>query len=203
MENEYILESARQIRTELGSENVIFVHVALLPFLLASKELKTKPIQHSIRTLMGYGIVPDFLVVRADSAIPDDTLDKIARASGLPRHHVLGSPTLDSIYRVPIEYAKDHIGESIVEALSLIEKTPDLGNWERLVKNIDASIDIVRIGMIGKYIELEDAYYSVNEAMKSAGFSFQKKIKLVFIEAEEIEKKGISILEDLDGICVP
>ena len=203
MENEYILESARQIRTELWSENVIFVHVALLPFLLASKELKTKPIQHSIRTLMGYGIVPDFLVVRADSDIPDDTLDKIAKASWLPRQHVLGSPTLDSIYRVPIEYAKSHIGESVVKALALVEKTPHLGSWEQLVENIDASTDTLRIGMIGKYVELEDAYYSVNEAMKSAGFFFQKKVKLIFIEAESIEKQWTTKLESLDGICVP
>ena len=90
---------------------------------------------------------------------------------------------------MPIEYAKSHIGESVVKALALVEKTPHLGSWEQLVENIDASSDTLRIGMIGKYVELEDAYYSVNEAMKSAGFFFQKKVKLIFIEAESIEKQ--------------
>jgi CTP synthase len=104
MENEYILESARQLQHDLGAENVIFVHVALLPYLMASKELKTKPIQHSIRTLMSYGVNPDFLIVRADSDIPSDMIEKIARASGIRVDHVISAPTLDSIYRVPLTF---------------------------------------------------------------------------------------------------
>ena len=109
MENEYLLESARQLRHELGEENVRFVHVALLPYLMASKELKTKPIQHSIRTLMSYSISPDFLIVRADTDIPDDMLDKIAVASGILRDHVVSAPTLDSIYRVPLSFHAEHL----------------------------------------------------------------------------------------------
>lgn len=109
MENEYILESARQLRHELGEENVQFVHVALLPYLLASKELKTKPIQHSIRTLMSYGISPDFLIVRADTTIPEDMLGKIASASGIKRESVISAPTLDTIYRVPLAFHSEHL----------------------------------------------------------------------------------------------
>lgn len=102
MENEYILESARQLQHELGNKNVIFVHVALLPYLGASKELKTKPIQHSVRTLMSYGLSPDFLIIRADAEIPEDTLTKIAHSTGIDPSHLIPAPTLDSIYRVPL-----------------------------------------------------------------------------------------------------
>lgn len=195
IENEYLLESARQIQHELGRDDVVFVHVALLPFLMASKELKTKPIQHSLRMLMGYGITPDFLVVRADTEIPDDLLQKIAKSSGLSESHVIASPTLDSIYRVPLEYARNRVGQTIAVSLGLSERTPDIESWRQLVENIDSSHEVVRIGMIGKYIELEDAYYSVNEAMKSAGFSLQRRVKLDFIEAEDIERFGTHMLE--------
>ncbi len=203
MENEYILESARQLQHDLGHENVIFVHVALLPFLLASKELKTKPIQHSVRTLMSYGINPDFLIVRADTDIPDDMLEKIARSTGLREDHVISAPTLDSIYRVPLAFNKVAFGQKIANGLKLPVVRPDLSKWEKLLENIDTSRDIIRIGMIGKYVGLEDAYYSLNEWLKAAGFAHQKRVKLRFIEAEDIEKKGTKLLENLDGICIP
>jgi len=109
MENEYLLESARQLQHKLGRENVIFVHVVLLPFLGASKEFKSKPIQHSVRTLMGYGISPDFLVVRADNDIPEDMLTKIASTGGLERDKVIAAPTLDSIYRVPLSFYSEQV----------------------------------------------------------------------------------------------
>lgn len=108
MENEYILESARQLQHDLGKENVIFVHVALLPYLAASKELKTKPIQHSVRTLMSYGINPDFLIIRADAPIPEDVIGKIAHSTGISSTHVIPAPTLDSIYRVPLSFHAEH-----------------------------------------------------------------------------------------------
>lgn len=203
MENEYILESARQLQHDLGHENVIFVHVALLPYLLASKELKTKPIQHSVRTLMSYGINPDFLIVRADTDIPEDMLKKIARSTGLKEDHVISAPTLDSIYRVPLAFNKDAFGQKIANEFKLPVVRPDLTKWEKLLQNIDSSTDILRVGMVGKYVGLEDAYYSLNEWLKAAGFAHQKRVKLRFIEAEDIEKEGTKLLEWLDGICIP
>lgn len=163
MENEYILESARQLRHELGDENVQFVHVALLPYLMASKELKSKPIQHSIRTLMSYGISPDFLIVRADSDIPEDMMNKIAAGTGIQRDQVISAPTLDTIYRVPLAFNKEHLGEKMSARLNLHVTKPDLRKWEDFLANIDASVDVLRIGMVGKYVGLEDAYYSLNE----------------------------------------
>ncbi len=220
MENEYILESARQLQHDLGKENVIFVHVALLPYLAASKELKTKPIQHSVRTLMSYGINPDFLIIRADAPIPEDVIEKIAHSTGISSTHVIPAPTLDSIYRVPLSFHAEHFWEKIFADLGLPEVKADMKKWEILLANIDASHDILRIAMVGKYVGLEDAYYSLNEWLKAAGFAHQKKVKLEFIEAEDIEKElkienwklkitdqgkisEIKILQWFDGICIP
>ncbi len=203
MENEYLLESARQLRHELGEENVRFIHVALLPYLMASKELKSKPIQHSVRTLMSYGISPDFLVVRADTDIPGDMMDKIASMSGISRTHVISAPTLDSIYRVPLAFHRDNLGEKIMNALALGNPKIDMEKWEKLLENIDNSEEVLKIGMVGKYTELEDAYYSLNEWLKCAWFAHKKRVKIRFIEAENIEKNGITELEWLDGICIP
>ena len=203
MENEYILESARQLQHELGHENVIFVHVALLPYLMASKELKTKPIQHSVRMLMSYGVNPDFLIVRADTDIPEDMLEKIARSTGLKEDHVISAPTLDSIYRVPLAFNREAFGQKIANELKLPVVRPDLTKWEELLTNIDSSTQILKIGMVGKYVGLEDAYYSLNEGLKAAGFAHQRRVRLRFIEAEEVEKEGVKLLDGLDGICVP
>ncbi|MBX9809665.1 CTP synthase [Candidatus Gracilibacteria bacterium] len=203
MENEYLLETARQLRHELGETNVRFVHVALLPYLMASKELKSKPIQHSVRTLMSYGINPDFLIVRADTDIPEDMMSKIASASGIPRSATISAPTLDSIYRVPLAFNEEHFGEKILLKLDLEAPKPDMKNWIELMNNIDNSLDVIRIGMVGKYVNLEDAYYSLNEGLKCAGFHLRHRIKIRFIEAEEVELRGASLLEGLDGICIP
>lgn len=163
MENEYILESARQLQHELGHDNVIFVHVALLPYLGASKELKTKPIQHSVRTLMSYGLSPDFLIIRADTDIPEETMGKIASSTGLSVSHVIPAPTLDSIYRVPLSFHSYGFGEKILSLLCLPEGISDMKTWEELITNIEHSTDVLRVAMVGKYVGLEDAYYSLNE----------------------------------------
>lgn len=152
MENEYILESARQLQHELGRENVIFVHVALLPYLGASKELKTKPIQHSVRTLMSYGLSPDFLIIRADAEIPEDTLVKIAHSTGLPATHVIPAPTLDSIYRVPLSFHGYNFGEKVALALGFPQTRPDMSQWEALLSNIESSTEVLHVAMVGKYV---------------------------------------------------
>ncbi len=203
MENEYILESARQLRNELWEDNVRFIHIALLPYLLASKELKSKPIQHSIRTLMSYGINPDFLIVRADNPIPEEIIEKISLNIGMKLENIIWAPTLDTIYRVPMIFHNEHFGEKILQCFKLKNEKPDMREWEIFLNNIDSSFEIIKIGMVGKYTELEDAYYSLNEWLKCAGFVFQKKVELHFIEAEDIEKNGIHILEEMDGICIP
>jgi CTP synthase len=203
MENEYLLESARQLHTELGRENAIFVHVALLPYLGASKELKTKPVQHSVRELMSYGITPDYLVLRADMQIPDDVLEKVARATGIQHSHVIPAATADSIYHVPLDFEENRLSEKLSASLGLPSRKCDLAKWEHLVDNISASEEILNLGMIGKYNDLEDAYYSLNEGLRTAGYFYRKNVRIQFIDATLVEKKGISVLEGLDGICIP
>ncbi|MBS9783998.1 CTP synthase [Candidatus Gracilibacteria bacterium] len=203
IENEYFLESARQLRHEYGRENIQFIHVALLPFLMASKELKTKPIQHSVRALMGYGISPDFLVVRADTDIPDDILEKIARTSGLQKKQVISNPTLDTIYRIPTEFFEADAGKYLLENLNLPPTKGTMKDWYKLVNNIENASEMLTVGMVGKYVALEDAYYSLNEGLKCAGFAHKKRVKIRFIDAEKIEKEGTKSLEGLDGICIP
>ncbi len=168
MENEYLIESVRQLQHRLGKENIIGVHVALLPYLGASKELKTKPIQHSVRTLMSYGLSPDFLIVRADASIPTESIEKISHATGIPVSHIIPAPTLDSIYRVPLFFYETDLGEKILQALHLPKVPADMSTWVKLLKDIDASKEILRVALVGKYVGLEDAYYSLNSGLHDA-----------------------------------
>ncbi len=204
MENEYLLESARQLQLDLGRENVAFLHVTLLPYLGASKELKTKPTQHSVRTLMGYGISPDFLFLRADAEIPEDILEKTAKGSGMRPKRVIPVPTADSIYRVPLEFESFGLSKKLSEALSLPEARCDLSKWTKLLSDIEASETELRIAMVGKYNDLEDAYFSLNEGLRTAGYAVRKKVKLEFVDATDVEKRGAeATLSGMDGICVP
>ncbi len=203
MENEYLLESARQLQHKLGRDNVIFVHVVLLPYLGASKEFKSKPIQHSVRTLMGYGISPDFIVVRADTSIPEEMMSKIASTVWLQRDAMIAAPTLDSIYKVPLAFHSDNVWQKVLSKLGMSTTSPDMTKWTALVDNIESSTEMLSVWIIWKYIDLEDAYYSLNEWLKCAGFMYHKKIQLKFIDAEDVEKKGTSILSGLNGICIP
>lgn len=203
MENEYLLESARQMQHDFGHENVIFVHVVLLPYLWASKEFKSKPIQHSVRTMMSYGLAPDFLIVRADGEIAHDMVEKIARSCWIAREHVISAPTLDTIYRVPLAFASQNFWYELAKELQIPSHEPNMEKWVNLVHNIDTSHEVSNIAMVGKYVGLEDAYYSLNEWLRCAGFAFQKRIQIEFIEAEDIEKQGISLLKWFNGICIP
>ncbi|MDD5770254.1 MAG: CTP synthase [Candidatus Gracilibacteria bacterium] len=203
LENGYLLESARELRNELGKENVLFVHVTLLPYLESSKDLKTKPTQHSIRELMAFGIIPDFLVLRADKHINEELIEKVSYMCSIDKSKVIPSPTLKSIYEVPLKYQERNIGDLILKDLSLENRGFNLEKWEKLNQNIKSSKKEIIIGMIGKYNGLEDSYYSLNEGLKIAGFENNYKVKLEFIDAEEIEKNGVDILKNLDGICLP
>jgi CTP synthase len=203
MENEYFIESARQLGRELGRENSIFIHVTLLPYLGASKELKTKPTQHAVRTLMSYGITPDFVVLRSDAEIPEDIMAKTAYFCSLDRGSVIAAPSLPSIYQVPVEFERQGVRESVLDRLGLPAKDFDFAAWQTLADNIAASSDRLVIGMIGKYNDLEDAYYSLNEGLRTAGFGLRKKVDIRFIDAESLESGDESALESLDGICIP
>lgn len=203
MENEYFLESVRQLQSELGRENVVFIHVTLLPYISASKEIKTKPTQHSVRELMSYWINPDFLVLRADNYIPNEIREKVASFCYIRKEDVIPAPTAKSIYSVPVNFQSFKIWDSILEKLKLENKWFDMDEWEKLNEHINNSKEIINIGMVGKYNDLEDAYYSLNEWLRTAWFQFNRKVKINFIDATEIEQNWTDKLKWMDWICVP
>ena len=204
MENEFYVEAARQMRFELGAENVQFFHVTLLPYIAASKELKTKPTQSAIRDLRSRGIQADFIILRADVEIPVEICEKVSLFCDVPLQRVIPAPTLDSIYRVPVEFAKTALASELQKRLGLTVKTPDLSDWEELVNRMKHTTNELHIAIVGKYNNLEDAYLSVVEAIKSAAYHHFCKPVIHWIDAEDIERDGTNaILRDMDAILVP
>ena len=201
IENEYLVEAARQLRQEYGS-SVQYVHLTYVPYLVASKELKTKPTQNSVKDLMRRGIHPDLLVVRADTDIPKSILTKISAMTGV--EHIVPWPTIETIYQIPLDYHAYRVGHHLLDNLWLSYTDFDLSSWELLHKNFKNSVIPVRIAMVGKYVDLEDAYYSLNEAIKVAGWMEERKVELSFVQSSDITPDNVnSLLKDFDGICVP
>jgi CTP synthase len=206
IEGEHFLEVVRQLKSELGAQNVLSLHLTLLPYLKASGELKTKPTQISVRELRRVAIQPDILVCRADETIPQEILTKISKFCGVEEESVFPGETVPSIYSVPLEFEKRNFSEILQKKLGLAVKKPNLKHWENMVEKILTSEEILKIGLCGKYNELDDAYLSVIEALKSAGFDNNKKVEIVWLDAEKLEKKSKrewKRLEECAGICVP
>ncbi len=206
IEGQPFIEALRQMRQEEGRNNCLFVHLTLLPFLKSSNELKTKPTQLSVKTLQSMGIHPDMIMLRADAKIENKHLVKISKFCDVAKEAVIPAPTVDSIYEVPLIFEKYDLTKTICEKLALKYKKPKITEWEKMVKNIVTSNKEIQIGLAGKYNELDDAYLSVIEAIKSASFHFRRKPKIVWIDAEKIEKKDRlewKKLHKVDGVVVP
>ncbi|MBU1018182.1 CTP synthase [Patescibacteria group bacterium] len=206
IEGQPFIEALRQMRNEEGRENTLFIHLTLLPFLKASNELKTKPTQLSVRTLQSMGIHPDIIMPRADEKIENSHLLKISKFCDVEKEAVIPSPTVQSIYEVPLIYEKYDIVKTICKKLNLKYKKPKMAEWEKMVKNIMTKHDEILIGLAGKYNDLDDAYISVIEAIKSASFFHKRKAKIVWIDAEKIEAKDRlewKKLHKVDGVVVP
>ena len=198
------LEAVRQMHLDLGRENTFYIHLTLLPYIGASKELKTKPTQHSVKELRSIGIQPDAILCRSDYPVPPELIDKIALFCDVERRAVVPVPTADTIYQVPLLLEEAGLGEYIVERLHLNASVPDLGDWRAFVERIDHPQGNLRIGLVGKYMELQDAYISVREALYHAGWAHQRSVEIEWIDSQELEVEGGDhLLEGLDGICVP
>ncbi len=189
IEGEPYLEAARQMHREEGSENVLFVHLVLLPYLKASKELKTKPAQASIRELRGSGISPDVILCRADEKIKKEHLKKISLFGDVDENAVIPAPTVETIYEVPLNFEKYKITSLICKKLSLKNKGVNISSWESFVDVVKSDLPKIKIALVGKYIELEDAYLSVVEAVKSAGYANKVGVDLVWVDSEKLEDK--------------
>lgn len=206
IEGEPFLEAIRQIRHKLGAENTLFVHLTLLPYLAASKELKTKPTQASVRDLRRIGITPDIILARADVDIDDGILKKIALFCDVAENAVIPAPTVSSIYEVPLRYEASGMTKLVEEKLNLPKKRPKLDGWQRLNEQRNAPKKELIICAVGKYTDLDDAYISVNEALRAAGWSIGYEPKIVWADSEKLERKNSAEwkkLESADGILVP
>ncbi|MGD8807908.1 MAG: CTP synthase, partial [Chloroflexota bacterium] len=198
------LEALRQMRSDVGPRNCFYVHVTFLPHIAASRELKTKPTQHSVRELRGIGIHPNAIIARADHDIPKEHIEKIALFCDVEERAVIPAVTSDILYSIPLQLEQAGLGSYIVESLGLPDQEPDLGEWQRMIEEIERPKPSVRIGIVGKYVELHDAYMSVRESLYHAGIAHHRQVEVVWIHSGELEKdRGWEHFDDLDGIVVP
>ncbi len=206
IEGEPFFEAIRQLRNDLGPQRLFHVHLTLLPYLKGSKELKTKPTQLSVRELRRIGLQPDMILARADYKIADELLDKISTFCGVDRDAVIPAPTLHSIYDVPLGFNQHHIAQIIGDKLDLGELEPDMTEWEEGKKRHERVDKEVKIALVGKYTNLEDAYLSVIEAIKSAAVFDGAKAELLWVDSEKLENDDTEtwdLLKSADGIVVP
>jgi len=206
IEGEPYLEAIRQMRKDVGRHNVLYIHVTLLPYLGAAKELKTKPTQHSVKELLRVGIQPDVILCRSDYAVSDDMREKIALFCNIDANAVIGMTNAETIYEVPLNLEEAGLGEYLVQELSLPRQQPEMEEWGKLVAKIKSPRPELTIGLVGKYVELHDAYLSVVESLHHAGWFHNVDIRIKWINSEALEQMGDNYeeaLEDVAGIVVP
>ncbi|MDG1816363.1 MAG: CTP synthase [Glaciecola sp.] len=203
IESQPFLEAIRQLGTELGRERAMYMHLTLVPYMAASGEVKTKPTQHSVKELRSIGIMPDILVCRSESALPSNERAKIALFTNVPDKAVISLRDVDSIYKIPAALKAQGMDELVVQRFKFDCPEADLTEWEQVLYAESNPTKEVVIGMVGKYIELPDAYKSVNEALKHAGLKNRLSVKIKYIDSSDIISKGTQILNDLDAILVP
>ena len=204
IESQPFLEAIRQIKTEKGSENVMFVHVTLIPFLPKSEELKTKPTQHSCKELMGMGIIPDLIVTRTSYPLTQDIKEKISLFCNISSKNVIENLDADSIYDVPLMFEKQNVAQIVMNKLGLKETKNDLIEWHDLCKSNKKIDKTVEIALVGKYVSLHDAYISIYEALNHAGVFNGVNVKIRWVDSEKIEEETAEkLLNGVDGVIVP
>jgi CTP synthase len=198
------LEAIRQLQGELGRDRCIFVHLTLVPFIGHAGELKTKPTQHSVNELRRIGIQPDMVVCRSEEALSREIREKIALFASLPVDAVISARDVDDIYKVPLMFRAEGVDDLILDHFGIEAPAPDLGEWEELVRRASAARETVRIALVGKYVKLADAYMSVVEALRHAGFHQGTRIEVFWADSESLgNQEGGDLLEDADGILIP
>lgn len=198
------VESIRQFAHDVGKENVLFVHLVLIPYLEAAGELKSKPAQHSVKELRSQGLFPHVIICRSDREIEESIMDKISLFCNVPKENVFQSLDLDSIYKVPLNFHAQGLDEKITQILGIWSSSPKVGDLEKVVHNFDNPLREVKIGIVGKYTELVESYKSLDEALKHGALAHQLKLVPVYVDSEEIEKKGAQkLLADVQGVLVP
>ncbi|MGD8323221.1 MAG: CTP synthase [Gammaproteobacteria bacterium] len=197
------LEAIRQMGVELGRENVVYIHLTLVPFMPTSAEIKTKPTQHSVKELRSIGIQPDILVCRSRSALPDEQRRKIALFTNVEERAVISATDVDDLYEIPRMLSQQGLDEIVVRKLRLDVPQPDLSQWDAVVAARANPEAEVTIAMVGKYMDLKDSYMSLNEALLHAGIQTRTRVNILYVEAEDIERDGAACLGSADAILVP
>ncbi|HEX6440432.1 MAG TPA: CTP synthase [Candidatus Binatia bacterium] len=198
------LEAVRQFAWDWGRENVLYIHLTLVPFITGGGELKTKPTQHSVKELTGLGIQPDILLCRTDRFLDPKIKSKIARFCNVAENSVITAKDVESIYEVPLVFHEEGLDERIVEKLNIWTGAPNLKKWQHVADVLNNSKDSVRIAVVGKYMSLKESYKSLLEALVHGGIANEARVDLDCIEAEKIEQEGVqAVLKDVDGLLIP
>ncbi|KRB06720.1 CTP synthase [Lysobacter sp. Root690] len=197
------LEAIRQLRTERGPEFALFMHLTLVPYIAAAGELKTKPTQHSVKELRSIGIQPDVLLCRSEQPLPDSDRRKIALFTNVPEKAVISAVDLDNIYKLPQWFHEQGLDAIVLDRLRIQCGPAELSEWNEVVDASEHPVDEVTIAVVGKYIDHQDAYKSLSEALKHGGLRQRTKVKLKWLESSEIERDGVESLKGVDGILVP
>tara|TARA_B100001971_G_scaffold215182_1_gene259079 strand:- start:24855 stop:26462 length:1608 start_codon:yes stop_codon:yes gene_type:complete len=197
------MESIRQFSHDVGQENVLFIHLVLIPYLDAAGELKSKPAQHSVKELRSIGLFPNIIICRADRDIDQDILDKISLFCNVPKNHVFKSIDLDSIYKVPLEFHKQGLDTKVAELLNIWATEPNIEDLKQVVYNVENPKETVKIGIVGKYTDLIESYKSLDEALRHGAIANQVKLQMVYIDSEEVEAGKNTSMQSVDGILVP
>jgi CTP synthase len=198
------LEAIRQFKADAGKDNVLYIHLTLVPYIATAGEVKTKPTQHSVKELRSIGIQPDILLCRTDRYLSKDIKSKIALFCDVSVDAVITAKDVECIYEVPLVFHKEGLDKKIIELLNIWTRAPVLEDWEQLVQSVKAPKHSVNIAMVGKYVNLTDSYKSLNEALNHGGIANESKVNLTFVDSETIDDESCSqLLVDADGILVP
>ena len=198
------LEAIRQFRKEVGRNNVLYMHVTLVPWIASAGEMKTKPTQHSVKELRSIGIQPDILICRCDRALEENIKEKLSEFCDVPVESVVTAQDATSIYEVPLILEKEGLAEQTLDLLDLQQRQPDLRQWQTLVENMASPKQGIEIAIVGKYIQLSDAYLSLVEALRHGAIALSSEVKIRWVNAEDIEELGAeTYLENISGIIVP
>jgi CTP synthase len=197
------LETIRQMGTQLGRDQALFIHLTLVPYIPSAGEIKTKPTQHSVKELRTIGIQPDILLCRMDRPLPESERRKISLFTNVPEKSVISAVDVDSIYKIPMELHCQGLDEIVVKQLGLNVKPADLSQWQQVVDNLDNPLGEVNIAMVGKYMDLTEAYKSLSESLIHAGIHTRTKVNVHYVDSEIIEKQGPATIAGMDAILVP
>jgi len=197
------LEAIRQMRVELGRESALFMHLTLVPYIRSAGEIKTKPTQHSVKELRSIGIQPDVLLCRAEQCLPDAERKKIALFTNVPEAAVISAVDADNIYRIPLLLHDQGLDDLVVRQFGLDVPPADLSEWQRVLHGFDFPRREVDVAMVGKYMDLTEAYNSLSEALAHAGVHTETKVRVHYVDSEEIEREGCDCLQGMDAILVP